>query len=435
MIKAISADYTASQQISLTSIGVNGQWRFFSLHPFGSREEIPANNASFSLLPPFEQEGELYIGLRDATVNTTLQLLFQVSEGSANPLRTQQPVQWQYLSAGSYWKTFEAGKVKDDTNGLLHTGIIAFALPTEMETNPAIMGGSLMWLRAVVITNADAICNLTDIRSQAIKVKWTNGGEYTQSAPAGTIVKPVQAIREIKTLEQPYNSYGGQLRETNPQFYLRSSERLRHKRRAVTIWDYEHLVLQAFPDIYRVKCLNHTKNNNNAGDNEFAPGYTVVVPIPDISKQGNRNPLRPLTSLDTLTAIENYLRKITSGFVRLQVRNPLFEEVIINCVVRFTGDNGEYYKDLLLSDLQQFMSPWAYNPKSQLEFGGKINKSTLISFLEGRSYIDYLKGFKMYLRNNDGTVIQDVEEITTSTSRSILVCAPADLHVISLVQD
>jgi hypothetical protein len=431
MIKAITADYSASQQISLDSRGIGGQWGLFSLHPFGCRKE----GTSFSLLPPFEQEGELYIGLRDATVNTTLQLLFQVSEGSANPLRTQQPVQWQYLSAGSYWKNFEASKIKDDTNGLLHTGIIAFALPAEIETNPTIMGGSLIWLRAVVITNADAICNLTDIRSQAIKVKWNTAGEYTQAAPAGTIVKPVQAIREIKTLEQPYNSYGGQLRETDAQFYLRSSERLRHKHRAVTIWDYEHLVLQAFPEIYRVKCLNHTKNNNNADDNEFAPGYTVVVPIPDISKQGNRNPLRPLTSLDTLTAIENYLRKITSGFVRLQVRNPLFEEVIINCAVKFMGDNGEYYKDLLLSDLQQFMSPWAYNPKSQLEFGGKINKSTLISFLEGRSYIDYLKEFKMYLRSNDGTVIQDMEEITTSTSRSILVCAPADLHVISLVQD
>jgi hypothetical protein len=55
----------------------------------------------------------------------------------------------------------------------------------------------------------------------------------------------------------PFPSFGGRETEDSSQFYKRVSERLRHKERAITIFDYERLVLESFPSIYKVKCVNH----------------------------------------------------------------------------------------------------------------------------------------------------------------------------------
>ncbi len=279
---------------------------------------------------------------------------------------------------------------------------------------------------------------MIDLKTQAIKAVWSNVHNpsliYNQVTAANSISKLQVAIASVKKIEQPYESFGGRLPETDDKFYLRSSERLRHKKRAITIWDYERLVLEAFPEIYKVKCLNHTKVRISAsgvesGDNELAPGCVVVVPVPDISQLHSRNPLRPLTSLDTLKAIESYLTKITSGFVRLQVRNPVFEEIVLRCDVQFVGDEDAYYHNVLLDDLQRFMCPWAYDAKRDIEFGGKISKSILINFIEERPYVDYLTRFKMFLRKNNVTIPVDREEIEASTARSILVIAHKQLHI------
>jgi hypothetical protein len=444
--KSLTVEYTAKLTLDFAASAAKplGQrkWQFFSVHPFGVKEENHSlnNQPSFTLTPLFAYEGEFLIGLANAMVNTSVSILFQVSEGSANPLRTKQDVVWQYLANGNVWKDFAKGKVSDDTNGLLHSGIIAFALPSDLADAPTLMGGSLRWLRAYVVQNGDAVCNLLELRAQAIKAVWTNTHNpslrYSQITPSGTISKLQHADAAVKKIEQPFESFGGRLAEGDERFYLRSSERLRHKRRAITIWDYEHLVLDAFPEIYKVKCLNHTKvrmdaTGNEKSDNELAPGCVVVVPLPDLRQIHSRNPLRPLTSMDTLVNIENYLKKITSGFVRLQCRNAVFEEVVIHGDVKFFGNDPAFYHDVLLDDLQKFLCPWAYDSSREVEFGGKISKSVLINFIEERPYVDYLTRFGLFLRKDGVTIPKDQEEIETTTARSILVIAPKTLHQIN----
>ena len=44
-----------------------------------------------------------------------------------------------------------------------------------------------------------------------------------------------------------------EVQKSYKHYYTRVSERLRHKNRAIQLWDYEHLILQNFPHLYRVK--------------------------------------------------------------------------------------------------------------------------------------------------------------------------------------
>ncbi|MBV7530225.1 baseplate J/gp47 family protein [Chitinophaga sp. sic0106] len=428
--QTITADYTATQTLK---VGLQGELpgAFYSLHSFGEREE--AN--SWRMLPPVEAAGQLYIGLDKVIPGTAIPVLFRISEGSANPLVASQPVRWQWLSNTGYWEEFSNVAVQDDTNGLLRGGIITFNLPANIATNPAMMGGKYCWIRAMVNTNPDAISKLISLSTQAVRVHWANNGTsvpYTIAAPAGTIQRMITPASAIKKITQPATSTGGKREESAAQFRMRVSERLRHKSRAVTIWDYEHLVLEKFHEIFRVKCLNHT-TASATNTSEMAPGNVLIIPIPDMSRIPASNPQRPLTSVDTLASIESYLKELAGSFVNIKVCNPVFEEVVISCEVQYKDGNTAANTLRLLKDFRAFLSPWIYDTSVQPEFGGKISKSTLVNMLEGLPYVEFILHLKLFLRKDDHIILKDVEEITTSSARSMLVCAPDDVHTITPV--
>jgi hypothetical protein len=87
----------------------------------------------------------------------------------------------------------------------------------------------------------------------------------------------------------------------------------------------------------------------------------------------------------------------------------------------------------LKNDLVKFLTPWAYDLKTDINFGGKITKSDLINFIEERNYIDFILDLKLFFRTSQSTgEIPVAEEITASTARSILVSAPASKHVVNI---
>ncbi|MFP3489066.1 hypothetical protein R0K20_15795, partial [Staphylococcus sp. SIMBA_130] len=102
----------------------------------------------------------------------------------------------------------------------------------------------------------------------------------------------------IKSVTQPFNSFGGKATEKDNEFYIRASERLRHKNRAVSLWDMEHLVLQAFPEVYKVKCLNHTCSTSF-----LSPGHVMVLVIPDTLNKNVYDIFQPTFSAAKLNEI------------------------------------------------------------------------------------------------------------------------------------
>jgi hypothetical protein len=116
--------------------------------------------------------------------------------------------------------------------------------------------------------HADYIKNLVTGAAQM------DGAILVVSAADGPMPQAKEHVllaRQVQIPDAPYPSFGGRVTEDNAEFYNRVSERLRHKDRAITIFDYERLVLESFPDIYRVKCIDHTDEGC-----ELAPGHVLV---------------------------------------------------------------------------------------------------------------------------------------------------------------
>ena len=343
-------------------------------------------------------------------------------------------VQWFYLSKYNNWREFEKQFVIDRTRNFTSSGIVTFTLPADISNDITMLEGGLQWIKATVSQNCDAVCKMILVSAQAGMVTLVQDEikqiEFHSTLAAGRISKFVMGDSLVKTITQPFDSFNGRTRETDEHFYLRVSERLRHKQRAITIWDYEHIILEEFPAIFKVKSINHSgfyPKGNGEMFCENYPGHVTVVTIPDQQDKSNINPLRPYTPIGLLQDINDYLVKIISPFVKLHVKNPLFEEIQFDFQVTFYDNLDEsFYLQLLNDEIEKFLCPWAFQANTEISFGGTLSKSAVLNFVEERPYVDFVTFFKMnqYISDPVSGLSEsrnDIEVAEGTTSRSILV--------------
>jgi hypothetical protein len=456
---SIAMGYWAASPITLNS-GLKSSFggrpgQFFHLGPFGTAEQHPYLNGGgdVRLVPQFSftrdtqvlaSEAEYYLGVSGLVPPQNLSLLFEVVDGTANPLAAKPGphIDWSYLR-NNQWVQFARTEVQDTSGELLDSGIVTVSVPREANSDNTLLPSGLIWIRAAVHEKSDAICRLQLVAAQAMEAVFTDQGNApgfsATPLPAGTISKLVVPDSAVKSIAQPYPSFGGRGAEQAQDFYTRISERLRHKDRAIDLWDYEHLILEAFPQIYKVKCLNHTcyePNDTGTGIyRELAPGHVTIVTIPDLKAQQQRDPLKPYTSLGVLQDIEAFLKKRTSCFAHLHVKNPQFEEVRVRLSLRlYDGFDETYYTLQLKQAVTRFLSPWAFTEDGTPSFGGKVYKSVLINFVEEQPYVDYVTDFQVFrdIGGVKGTV--DLDEVEGSKAVSILVSAPASKHEVTIIK-
>ncbi|HAE59525.1 MAG TPA: hypothetical protein DCG54_08465 [Anaerolineae bacterium] len=394
-IKRLTLGYSAFLEIDLTKIDFNQQIdRLYHIDPFGYRDLAGYVKQPHSFLPNHENEGELFIGIKTLTPPQDISLLFQLAEGSADPSLDREPVHWSFLD-GNNWHSLEKGRLlSDSTNGLLNSGIIKFSLAP-------VQPGSLLpsdqyWLRATIARNSRSVADIIAIQTQAVSATFENHnndpGRLAQPLAAGRISGLADPHPQVKAIHQPFSSFGGKSPEQPGSFHTRVSERLRHKNRALTSWDYERMVLEAFPSIYKVKCLPV----GTSQDPRLADVIQIVV-IPDIQGKLPFDPFEPKLPADVLGQIEQYLIKHSPLFARLQVKNPTYVRLKARLGIRLRPDaNPGYYKNLLNQELQRYLAPWAYDRGADIFFGGKINASLIVNFIEERPYVDYVAGIKLF---------------------------------------
>jgi hypothetical protein len=441
-VKEISLSYTSSATITFAQNNAedfnNRVDLFYHVHPFGVSELHPylfIQPTLLNLLPQFKDEGNLYVGINGLKPAQIVSILFKVAEGSANPDFEKQEVHWSYL-VNNQWRDFPKTKIlSDGTNGLLTSGILVFDVPSEATNTNTVLTSGLHWIRATVTDFSGAVCDLIDVKAQAVAATFSDNGNDPEHLrlpfPAKTISKLRVNDPRISTVAQPYASFGGKVAEQSNDFYTRVSERLRHKHRAVTIWDYERLVLEKFQSVYKVKCISHTEDKP-LNYSELRPGHVTLIAISNLRNKNLVNPLQPKTSLTVLEEIHDYISTLTTCWVELDVRNPSFEEIRTTFNVRFLPgfDNG-FYAQQLQEDIRKFLSPWAYEGGTDIVFGGNIHRSVILNFVEELAYVDFVSCFRMDQITSTET-FSDIEEAAPTSAASVLVSAVS--HLITVLE-
>jgi hypothetical protein len=451
LIAGVSLDYKATETLEFWKLRgrdfEDRVERIFQLGPFGHREifPIPDDPAAAGvpidrcLVPRFNvtvtapdgtlreetAEGTLYLGIDGLDPPQNLSILIQAAEGSEDPSLPTPPTRWSYLAAEGWVDFSTAEVVADGTRGLVRSGILQLAMPRAMTRDSTLIRPGLHWIKVSLPTNAAALPRLIALHAQAAQASFRNQGNdpahLARPLAAGAIAKLKNREAAIKGVSQPYASFGGRMRESDEAFYVRAAERLRHKRRAVTVFDYERLVLEQFPEVYKVRCINHTRDLS-----EYQPGSVRLIVVPNLRNRNAIDPLRPRLALSRLKAIEEYLREIAPEFASIEVANPEYEEVRARFNVRFhPGRDQGFYTAQIEQDIVRFLSPWLYDEAVDLAFGGRVHRSAILNFIDERDYVDFVTDFEMD-HIVAGRTFSNVEEARATTSSAVLV--PAKTH-------
>ncbi|SDI23330.1 Baseplate J-like protein [Chryseobacterium taeanense] len=384
---------------------------------FGQYEKEVATK---SIVPLHQTGGELYIGL-EVMPQSTVSLLIQMLEGSENPLvdtfDEKEFIEWHILSDNT-WIDLSKNLLKNETRKFLESGIVKFKIPKDIKTSHTRLTDGLVWIRATSKRSYDAVCKIQGIYTQAVLATFQNQdndlAHLDNGLPANTISKLITRVPQVKSVGQPYNSFDGKYKEADSEFYRRVSERLRHKHRAITQWDYESLVLQEFPEVFKVKCLNHTSENSY-----MAPGHVTLMVVPNIKNKNAFDVYQPRVSRASLNKIQNYVNELNTMHVTAQVINPNYKEAKIQTKVKFFEQYDEtFYMKQLDEDIKKYISPWAFTDSKDIDFNVELNVNQLITYLEQLYYVDYIDEIKILV--ND--VVQKKSLIEVDP-KSILVSA------------
>lgn len=441
-IKSLSIDYVAQEEFDFTkqSLGKPDQndYGYVKIFPFGYRKEFP--NASLQRITflPDTDEGEHFLALGITNFNgSTLRLHIEIDEASIDPNKEFIKPSWRCLSNNMWIRLTEKEIVLDTTEGLTKSGIIELDVPANMNQTNTLMEAGLVWIKAMFPAHVNSLPTILGIYAQAVAATRKIIPYQTQKQPVRLSPYTIQNIigksAQAVTVIQPFPSFGGKAGETSIQLYTRISERLRHKSRAISPWDYERIVLDKFPEIFRVKCINHSQKSHPFTSQ---PGKLILVVIPAIKGKKIGETAFPQANKQLLESIRQELQKVASPFVSIEVINPVYEEVKVNLEVKFKKG---YEKGLYANELQKaikvFLSPWLFNPAEDIRLGVIIPSSKIIDFISKRRYIEAIGNFSIlkYTGSNITKITDYDNQLMSTYPWSVMFSS--DKHRITVVDN
>lgn len=421
------------------------QERLLQLFPFGRRRAYPAaGREAVRMLPYFPHQAYICFGLAGADISGQLSLLFDIepAAGSSNTV-PENALHWQYLH-NDQWLDFSAPAVLADSSyGLTSSGGVLLQLPHSLQQQHQLMPSGVAWLRLCCSAHSRRYGRLRRVLTNVVPVEAVNSGEQLNTAQLLN-VSPLQWQAQGKLAGVAGIDYLLPLQpqhkaETAAGRQQRIAERLSHKQRASTARDFERLVLQAFPQLAKVKCFPNAALEHNS----LAPGRLLLIVV--AAQQGclHQECQRSLVSGDLLRQIKHYVAALSSPFAAIEVANPGFEQLQVRCAVKLAAGlhSGDGLQRLQLA-LSDYLCPW-HQQGLAARFGWELRPQLLQSFIQQQPYIDYVTDFSLLhisrygsrqYRLFDSARQQQAEQLVLRPLRPWNLLTPAPHHALQTVE-
>ena len=347
-----------------------------------------------SFFPEWSDDGNLYIGYEKNDKINSFNLYFNLKNDSSQQIGLiKNTVHWSYYS-DSGWKCLNNHMLLfDSTNGLRKSGIVTIKLPEDSCIHSEMLPGSLFWLRVSTTQNIDTYSSITDLKFDTLILQsvedttklTANYDGYSKSW------RSLNNIPGIQSYEQQQIAYENQNSESREQAITRFYERLRHKNRAITIWDYERLVLEKFPQLYMVKCFAATSKKQL----KPSPGHVLVVVVPKVVEKDSVATQGYLVNAVEIKEVEDYLKPLMPANIKLEVSSPCYEIIQIRCEVKFSKklNTGQFVKKLNQA-ISDYISPWSGKGYG-VKFDWTIRKKDIESYILDLPYVSDVSRFSI----------------------------------------
>jgi hypothetical protein len=448
-IRSISVDYVLEDSELLGAhdkTDEENDLKIFHIYPFGYTSVYPGRaNAPYHLIPDFDYDNNLFIGLTDIKPGQVLTLLFQLDENNLFSKIIENKIVWSYLDNNNWIDFTEKEILFDTTNNFINSGIIEIKLPENFKTGNTILSPKLYWIRAASKINIRSI--VKGIYTQAVSAtRIVTGNPKGAALLPGSIKTFKRKILGIQSITQPFYSFGGKVTETDEQYYTRVSERLKHGQRLLTCRDIELAILERFPEIYMAKCIDPKAYGTNYIKQHGAGLRVILIPV----EKANGSVLneQPMLNLDTRYRVNKFLQISTPSFLNVIVKSPVYETIKVICAVKLNDsqalDTG-LIMNKLNDDIKRFLCPWLFDKSAPFKMGSGIYMVEMINFIKNLPYIKDVSNFALahfYFEEDADTdelkarvnySYNDDVYVKSSLPQSVLV--PQKKHQITLMGD
>jgi hypothetical protein len=397
VVEQVAIDYTSKDIIDLRSNTAGSNTVVEQLHPFGVVST--ADKKTGGGLPfVFSQQGgaSVMFGLKNVRGGETYSF-FLVFEALSNELSIDDvPKIVLYWGDGYEWEEVPRGFVeRDDTRQMLVSGNIVFRFPAHIPPATYDKDG-ILWVRAAIMENHALIPELKAIRENVGQLARRTEGDddslFQAGRPSG-IPAPVYKIPGLGEVSQVTTYYDGRGKESSRDMQARVSEYVTHRGRAVTARDYELLVLQEFPDVGKALCLPGVNMKNDE------KGVVTVVVLPQHEMRTTAGSW-PLVPSPLLAGIEDFLQARAAAGARVDVVNPVYEELLVKCTLKLKESARLIPLEPVMELLDNFIAPW--RKKGILPvFGKPVDLSAMYRALAEMDFIEEVAYFAVIRVSQD----------------------------------
>jgi len=433
LIEKITLNYHACDVIDLRKQKSAGDSDVFQLYPLGYISALSkGKNSGVPFVYDLDTDANVLLSFRSVKGGEILTLFLDFLPVSKECTRQNIPQIVWYWGNGYHWHEVSPNTIlSDHTQNMLTAGHITIRIPDVVDDSLRDDNGFL-WLRAGIKKHERNISELTSIHTNVAQLVLdtdfsddSNSSDYENQQYE---LIPATKLAGIKSFQQISSFYSGRDRENDTDMQIRMSEYVTHRGKAVTARDYEQIVLQAFPDIAKVKCLPNFDCKYNR------KGVVTLVVIPKVEKHNNKI-YRPLTSSYLMLEVEEYMSRHVSAYVKdIDVVNPVYEELMVRCDISFYEDYSLAISKTKLDELfNRMIAPWQER-KRLPEFGYSINMKKLYDKIKAQNFVKDINRLSIIRITNDNDYYslyeygRDNDMVVPQYPHVIFV--PADKHII-----
>ena len=415
MISDLHINYEAKSsfifnKLSFSENNFEQENSFYLISPFGLEKAFSKNLVSkTTLVKSFNYEGELILGFESFKTTYELNLLFEILKSENINYEVSRKIDW-YYSSFKGWKLFKDEDILyDQTVNLMKTGILSFRIPSDISDSNNLFIEKKIYIKACSKNKSNQFSLIQSIRTNSLSASEVlnefdeMNSEKIPPFSAEGFLEPIQGLISVN---QHLASFKGKNKESDMNFYIRSSELLRHKNRPVTKWDYEKFILAKFNWLSHVKCYSINNENDEL--------HLLCIKKIDV----NQNIDNIKLSAAEKKEIKIYLKSFSSPFSRIKIVNPLFEDLWIKCKVSFKNISNGKGIQKLYADFFNFICSWIYDSSYEKKIGHKIRKLDIVNFLKSRAYINFITGISIIhikkSESGENTVFDSAQTNTNS---------------------
>lgn len=214
--------------------------------------------------------------------------------------------------------------------------------------------------------------------------RYRTGGGAAGNAGAGEITELHTSLPFIAGVTNPEPADGGADAETLAEIAQRGPQLLKHRDRAVTIEDYEYLLLEAPGSIARGKCIPSAGLASNR--------QVKIIIVPDVDEP------RPYPSPNLVRIVRDFFSRhcftaLANGTrPRFHVTGPGY--ISVSATARIVPQHPEkaaLIHSRVLDTLETFFHPLRGGPNgSGWEFGRDVHLSEVMTVLQNTEGVDYV---------------------------------------------